>query len=645
MNKGLLSIAALLVAVVLFFAVNMVSGTALRGARVDLTEGKLYTLSEGSRAIARKLQEPIDLTLYYSEKIANDVPQIKSYAARVREMLTEFAQASGGKIRFAMVDPEPFSDAEDQAVAAGLVGQPIGRGTDRLYFGMVGKNSTDKQEVIPFFAPDREGFLEYDVTRIVHLLSDPVKKTVGIMTWLPMEGMPMNPMGGRGVPAWQILEQMKQLFEVKTVENSAKEIPDNIGVLMVVHPKGISQQTQYAIDQFVMRGGRLLLFVDPNCEQDIPPGMNPMQAMQIPKASELNTLLNAWGAEMDAGKIAVDRSNAVRVNVGPQNRPEPVEYIAWLNLGKDDLNASDPITGSLDSMIMATAGVLRPKEGATTQFETLVHTSTNSGELDASSVSFMPDPKGMLAKFESGGKELTLAARLTGKFKSAFADGPPAPAPTPDKPVDQLAIDAAKAAHLGESREGATVMVVADCDLLGDQFWIRAQRIGDIVLGYSKVSDNGDFVIRALDTLGGSSELMSLRARGGFARPFKRVEEIRRNAEDKYLKEEQKLQEKLKTTEQKISELQQKRPDGQATVLLTPEQEKEVADFRAEMVETRKELRTVQHGLRKDIEGLGTRLKALNMVAMPAVVGIAALGLSAYRLGRRKSDRLKAGRG
>lgn len=645
MNKGLVSILALLIAVVLFFAVNIASTAAVRDARIDLTEGHLYTLSPGALAIARKPPEPIRLKLYYSEKAANDVPQVKSYANRVKEMLAEIARASGGKVKLEVVNPEPFSDAEDEAVQAGLVGVPTGRAGERLYFGLVGVNSTDQQQTIRFFDPAKENFLEYDVTRLVYLLSNPEKKTVGLMSWLPLQGMDMSPMGGRGAPPWQVLEQMKELFTVKTVENSAKEIPDDVNVLMVVHPKGMSKETQYAIDQFVMRGGRLLVFVDPLCDQDVPPGMNPMQAMSMPKSSELNTLLNAWGVEMDAGKIATDRDHALRVGVGSQGRPEAVDYIAWMQLGKDNLDASDPVTGGLNnSMILATAGVLRAGKGATTTFQPLLHTGKNSMEIDASKVSFIPDPKALLADFKPDGVELTVAARITGKAKSAFPDGPPAPTPAAGKPIDQLAADAAKAAHLAESKQPINVVVVADCDMLADRFWVQEQRLfGQVSLGYTKISDNGDFVTGALDNLGGSSDLMSLRARGSFARPFVTVEAIQRDAEQQYQQKAQDLQKKLHEAEQKIAELQQKQPGGESNLLLSPEQEAEVAKFRSQMVETRKELRSVQHDLRKDIERMGTRLKLANMAVMPGLVAVAALGLSAYRVGRRKKDRMKAG--
>lgn len=639
MNKGLLSITALLLAAVLFFAVNIAAGTGLRGARVDLTEGRLYTLSEGSRNIARKLPEPVDLTLYYSEKVSNDFPQFKSYAARVREVLREFAAASGGKVRVQVIDPEPFSDAEDRAVAAGLAGVPTGRGADRFYFGIVGRSTTDKTEIIPFLQPDREGFLEYDVARMIYLLSGPQRRALGLMSWLPIEGSPFNPMGQPSQP-WQIVAQLREYFDVRTIEASAREIPDDVEVLMVVHPKNITAEAQYAIDQFVLRGGRLLLFVDPNCEQDVPPGMNnPLQAMSMPKGSELNALLGAWGARVAPDKIVGDLESAIPVGVGGQGRAEQVDYVAWINLtrGKGRFAEGDPVTSGLNSLIFATAGAVEAVEGATTTLQPLVQTSTESALIDVSKVSFIPQPKEMLGEFKSEGKSFTVAARITGKARSAFPDGPPS------RPEDALAAEAAQAAHLAESREGVNVVVIADCDMLYDRFWIRQQNLGPISLGYVKFSDNGDLVIGALDNLAGSSDLISLRARGQTARPFKRVEEIQRKARAEYAREEQRLQQSIRETEQRIVELQQQRSDG-GSVLLTPEQQREIDKLREQMVATRRQLREVQHQLRKDIEGLGVILKAVNIAFMPAAVALIALGLSAARLGRRRSDRLKAAR-
>jgi len=643
MNKGLLSITALLAAVVLFFAVNVLGTNLLRGARVDLTEGSLYTLSEGSRKIARKLPERITLTLYYSEKAANDVPSMKSYAQRVVEMLREYEQASNGKIVLEIVNPEPFSEAQDRADQAGIAGVPMGAGGQRLYFGLVGLNSTDKQQTIPFFDPSKEGFLEYDLTRLVYLLSDAPKKVVGLMSWLPIEGAPFSPMTGQpgGPPAWQIVEQMKELFDVRSVNTDTREVSANINVLMIVHPKGVSMQTQYAIDQFVLRGGRVLLFVDPLCEADIPPGIDRSQAMSIPKNSDLPLLMSAWGVEMESGKIAGDRTLGLQVGVGPQSRPEPVTFIPYLRLGTSEFESGDPISGGLGTMLMISPGILKQKAGASTTLTPLLTTTTDSMEIEASDLTMRPDPKGLLAKFVPSGRKLILAARVEGKIRTAFPDGVPPAAEQGEGQPPQPDIVAPTATYIAESTDAVTIVVIADCDMLQDRFWLQPQQFGPIDLGFRKVADNGDLVIGALDNLGGTSDLMSLRARGMFSRPFDKVEALRKDAQQRYAAKELELQKQLQETESQINEIQQQRPDGQAAMLLTAEQQAKLEDFQRQRVATRKELRDVQHQLREEIEKLGSDLKVANIVIMPGVVGLVAVGLGALRAGRHRADRIK----
>lgn len=636
MRKGLISIAGLLIALILFFAVNIAASAVLRGARVDLTEGRLFTLSEGSRAIARKLPEPITLTFYYSQDAANDVPMVKAYAARVREMLQEYQAASDGKIDLRFVNPEPFSEQQDAAEQAGLYGPAVGRG-NRLYFGLVGVNRTDRTETIPFFAPDKEQFLEYDLTRLIYLLSNPPKKVVGVMTWLPMEGMPINPMTGQrgGSPPWQLLQQMRDLFDVRMIDSTAREIPDDIGVLFIVHPKRPSDDARYAIDQFVLRGGRVLLAVDPLCESDIPPGMNPMQAMNIPKDSALPDLLSAWGVTLQQAKVAGDLNLAMRVSIGPG---EPTALLHYLELPPAQLDADDPITGGLGLLRMISTGILEKSPSATTTLEPLIFTTTESAPIDTAEVSFVPDARALLASFTPSGKRLTLAARITGKVSTAFPDGPPAPAPVPE---GQPAPEPRKHAHLAESAEPANIIVIADCDMLTDRLWTREQRLGQISLGTTKTADNGDLIIGALDNLGGSSDLMSLRARATIARPFDRVEAIEADARKRFAEKETELQNKLQQLEQEINQIQQTRPDGQASMLLTPEQQAKLEQAMQERLATRKQLRDVQHQLRQDIERLGVAVKAVNLAIMPGLVALAAVGLSAYRASRRRSDRLK----
>lgn len=697
MNKQLAALTALLIGVILFFAVNIAATEGLRSARIDLTQGRLYTLSQGSRNIARSLEEPVRLTLYYSQKQANDLPAFKSYGNRVREVLREYANASRGKIRFEEVDPEPFSAAEDKASQAGLVGAPTGRGGDRLYFGLVGTSSTDRQEVIPFFDPSKEEFLEYDLTRLIYLLSNPKKKPVGLMSWLPIEGGSINPMNPRQQPAppWQISQQVKELFDVRDIPTDAREIPADISVLMVVHPKNISKETEYAIDQFVLRGGRLLAFVDPVCDADIPPGANQFQALGMPRSSDLPELFAAWGIELTPSKVAGDRRNAIKVSVGSQSKPEAMDYVLWMTLGRDELDASDPVTGQLSQVNIITAGILKPKEGAGTTIDSLMKTSTDAQEIDSQSALMFPDPKGLLTKFMPSGQSYMLAARISGNVKSAFPEGRPAPAqppvpppgaggpsgvpnlpppPTPDNnnevpggalehqdaaapapdhatapaptpaPTPASTPSAAPAAqpsnHLAASTSPINVIVVADCDMLSDRYWVQEERLfGQISLGYRKLADNGDFVIAALDNLSGSSDLIAVRARGRFSRPFEKVEDLRKSAEQNFLAKSRDLEQKLQETESKISELQRQRPDGSSSLILTPEQQNELDNFFKQRADIRTELRDVQHQLNKDIERLGTELKLVNIALMPALVGVGAVGLGLYRARRRAADR------
>jgi ABC-type uncharacterized transport system involved in gliding motility auxiliary subunit len=638
MNKSILSIGALVFAAALFLAINIVGTATIRSARVDLTQQKLYTLSQGSRNIASRIDEPITLTLYFSERQSNDQPQIRTYARRVQEMLREYRHASGGKINIVLVDPLPFSDEEDQAVQAGLIGIPRGPGGQRLYFGLVGRNSTDQQQVIPIFNPSKEQFLEYDLIRTIHLLANPDRQTIGLLAALPVEGMPHNPMMTQQVPPWQFVSQLRSMFDVRTIDREISEIADDIQVLLLVHPKNISERTLYAIDQFVLRGGRLIVFVDPWCEVDFPPGINPMQAMSLPRDSNLKQLFDAWGIEMLEQRVAADRRNAIPVTIGSQARPEQVDYVAWLSLERNNFSAEDAITGALQQVNMGTPGILRQKSGATTTFEPLIRTGTESMALDVASVQFNIDPKKLISDFQSSGQELVLAARIAGPVASAFPEGNP-------HVGDPAHPEANRHPHRAASAEDVNIIVVSDADMLHDRFWITEDRMGPIVLGFRKAADNGDFVLGAVDNLTGSSDLISVRARGQFSRPFTRVEELRKDAETRFLAKEQELQRKLQDAQANLEKLRREQPatsmGGQ--LILTPEQRAEIEKYKNQVVETNRELRVVQHQLQRDVEALGTRLKILNIGLMPVAVGLAAVGLSIIRVNRRRSDRARAG--
>jgi ABC-type uncharacterized transport system involved in gliding motility auxiliary subunit len=633
MNTRLLAISVLAAAGALFLGLNILGNAALRGLRADLTEGSIYTLTSGSKRIAAGLDEPITLKLYFTPEQAAGNPFYKSYYTRVSELLREYAAASKGRIKLQLIDPKPFTEQQDAADQAGLMAAPTGQGADRLYFGLVGTNSTDRQEVIPWFDPAKEGFLEYDITRMIYLLSSPPKRAVGLLcASLPIEGMEQNPFAGRGTPPWQVVAQLKDYFDVRKITPDSGPIPEDVKVLIVVHPKGLTDKTLYAIDQFVMRGGRLLAFVDPWCEADLPPGVNAMQAMGLPRNSGLKKLFDAWGIEMTEERVAADRRFALQVTVGGQNRPEAVHYPVWMGVGKDGLNTGDSATGSLQQINLAAAGVLSKKQGAAVNFEPLISTTADSEMLDVKTIQVFPDAKKILAEFEPGGVRLTMAARVTGNLSSAFPAGDPAqPAPEGQAP---------ESGHLAASKEPAHLVIVADADMLADRMWVQESRIGGLLLGYQKLADNGDFVIGIVDHLSGSSDLMSVRARGRSARPFDRVERIQKDAEQRFLAKQQELQRKLDDFSRQLTELMRQQAPGSA-VILTPEQQAQIASLRKSQVETRKELRKVQSQLREDITRLGNQLKVANIAAMPVVVGLAAIGLAAFRGARRRSDRAK----
>ncbi|MED6335198.1 MAG: Gldg family protein [Planctomycetota bacterium] len=627
MNKQRISLAGLAVALVLFFAVNMASGALLRGARLDLTENGLYTLSEGTENILATMDEEVTLRFYFSRGLATDYPDLKRYAQRVVELLEEYTSRAGTRLRLFVSDPEPFSEEEDRAVAYGMQGVPVNAAGELLYFGLSGTNSTDEEEVIPFFQVGREEFLEYDLTKLIYNLAFPEKKVVGLLSTLPVEGGPFNPMNPQAIPEpWLIVDQIRQAFEVRTLQATATEIPAEVDILMLVHPQGLSPQLLYSIDQFVLGGGRLLAFVDPHCEvQQVPQDPNnQLAALTADRTSDLGPLLAAWGVELADQKIVGDRLNAQRVVMGNQ----PIEYVAWLHLGEGEVNGDDPVTSNLTKEInMATVGALRALPDASTSFTPIIDTSSESMEIDRMQVALQPNPTSLLESFLPGGSPLTVAARVSGPTTSAYPDGPPE---SEDAPAEEEAVTP----HRAASERDINVVLIADADMLEDRWWVNVQNFFGNRIAIPS-ANNADLVINVLDNLSGSNDLISLRSRARFNRPFDRVAEIRRVAEDRFRNKEQELEQRLRETEEKINELQSQKEGGVSAIILSPEQQAEIEAFRAERLGTRKELRDVKHQLKKDIERLGSQLKLLNIfvlpLALPALIALLAMMRSRAR--------------
>ncbi|MBK7643175.1 MAG: Gldg family protein [Planctomycetes bacterium] len=630
-SKKLFTATGLALALALFVAFNTLSRSVFRSARLDLTQEKLYTLSPGSRNILANLGEPVRLRFFFSKKLAKDMTPLLAFAQRVQELMEEYAAHSAGKLKLEVLDPEPYSEEEEAAVEAGLQGVPLNASGETLYFGVVGTNSTDENESIPFIRQERESLLEYDLTRMVYNLAHPKKKVVGLISKLPMEGDPMarfrNPNADAG--GWFMLDQIRERFEVRSIPETMDKIEDGIDVLMVVHPQGLPPQMLYAIDQYVLGGGKALVFVDPNCiAQEVRNDPNnPLTAMMADRSSDLGPLLAAWGVDYKKDDIAADKENALRVSM-PNGGS--ADYIVWLEMTSEGgaLDKQDAITSQLKSVRMATCGILSKLSGATTTVTPLIETSKNSMIEQKNAIQFGDDPKKLLESFVSGGAQLMLAARVNGPAKTAYPEGKPKAQPADGEQPD-AAKDAADAAGLKESKGPINVVVVADADLLADRWWTRTQNFFGQKIA-SPTADNNGFVLNALENLSGNNDLISLRGRGNSVRPFDKVNEIRREADTRFLAKENELEEKLKDLKTQLGQLQ-KSGDGTDALILSDEQRKKIEEFRDEQVATSRELRRVKHERNQEIESLGTRIKLLNTFALPLLVILAAVGLASLR--------------
>ena len=622
-----LGLASLLVALVLFVAVNILAQAGLKGARLDLTGDKLFTVTEGTRSILAKIDEPVTLRFYFSSSLGKELPGLAKYAGRVRDLLGEYTALAGGKIRLQIADPSPFSDAEDTAVAFGIQGIPLDQTGEMVYFGLAGTNSTDDEETVPFFSPARERFLEYDLTKLIHNLANPKRTVIGLMTPLPVRGYSGTAMArmGRGRP-WQMVEQLQQLFEVQTVDTDTDAIGEKIDVLMIVHPVGLPERTIYAVDQFLMNGGRALIFTDPLAE--IAGRVPAPGGGRLPVASNPKRLFDAWGIEQTPGMAVGDRKLARRVDAGTAQRSQPVDFLPWITLKPENFAAGDVTTNEIESMNLASAGSLKPKAGATTKFTPLITTSPEAMLIETTKLKNRPDFFGLIREFKPAGVPYTLAARISGPVPSAFPDGPPA-----DKALKKDA--AKKPPHLSKSKSDINVIVVADADMLRDQFWVELQQFFGQVIAIP-VANNIDFVINALDNLAGSDDLIGLRSRGVSQRPFERVVDLTRAAEIRYRATERELQTRREQTEQKLSDLQRPGQAGGGKIILTPAQIEEIDKFKGELLKIRKQLRQVQLDLRKEIEALEARLQFYNIALIPIGVAALAIILGLLRIRRRR---------
>ncbi len=617
---------ALLALAVLFIGLMILFTFLLRGLRIDLTESKLYTLAPGSLHIVGSLEQPIHLYFFFSQGASSESPQLRAYAQRVRELLEEMARRSKGKLQLSVIDPQPFSEEEDRAEAFGLSAAPVGARGESLYFGLAGTNATDGREVIGFFQPEKEEFLEYDVASLIHRLAHPERPVVGMIAGLPVDAS-FDERSGRMREGWASVGELRELFELRDLGSDAGTIDPSVNVLLLIHPRNLPPMTLYAIDQFVMRGGKLIAFLDPQADSDSS-GMMMGGDMGVgSRSSSLAPLLGHWGVTFDPGRILGDRGLGLTVAMRPGEPPS--QHIGIVGLDRDSMNADDVVTSGLDLVNVMTAGALEKKKDSEVGFEPLLQSSADAALLPAMRFAYLPDSHALLEDFKPTGERYVVAARLHGKLKSAYPDGPPDAKAGGDH-----------SAHLAESAGEANVIVVADTDMLSDPLWLRSQSM--FGQPYSIAwANNGDFLANAVENLAGSSDLISIRGRQSFFRPFTRVDALRRQADERLRAKEQELDHELQETEQKLSALEANRSD-QGSFQLSPEQQAEVKRFQDERLRIRGELREVRHGLDVEIDRLGTWLKVINIALVPALLAIGAIVLAVMRRRRLRAGRTAA---
>src|SRR5690348_2575416 len=617
LKKSSLNAAGLAIIGVLFIAIILLANLLLRGAQVDLTAGKLYTLSDGTKHIVSDLKEPVNLYLFFSESAATPIPQIRNHGVRVQELLEQLVARSNGKLTLKVIDPQPFSEEEDRATELGISSVPISATGEKLYLGLAATNSTDGKESIPYLDPERDEQLEYDVAKLIYKLSSTRKPVIGWLSSLPLSG-DFDMQSQRPRPPWAVYGQIEQLYTVRPLDPSLTKVDADIDVLVLVHPKNLTPAALYAIDQFAMRGGHILAFVDPNSQADqsgADPN-NPMAQMTADKSSHLEPLLASWGVDFKPDQVVADLERGLTVSM--REGEPPSQHIAILGFD-GTLMAKDVITTRMDSINMATAGALKPLAGSKLEFEPLIHTSRQAGLIPSQRFAMMADPSTLRDGFKPTG-EFVVAARVSGNGTSAYAGGPPAGVTAP--------ADALKA-----SSKPLNVVVIADTDLLSDFMWVQTRQFfGQLLM--QPFANNGELVWNAVDNLAGSSDLISIRGRATYSRPFDRVEALRREADSKFRAKEQELEQQLQQTEEKLSKLQTAQPaSGEA--LLTADQAREIERFQQDKVRIRKELRAVKAGLDADIKALGLRVKAFNVLLVPALCALLALLVNAWHRRRR----------
>ncbi len=578
-------------AVLLFFVFNAFNHLVFKDARLDLTDGQLYTLSEGSLNLVQGIEEPVQLYFFFSEAASRDLTPIRTYADRVESMLEEFALASNGMLLVERIDPAPFSEAEDEAAAFGLQAVPVSATGDALYFGLAGSDALDNVETIPFFQPDREMFLEYEISQLIDRLARPKREVVGLISTLPVTNQ-VNPQTFQPEPGWQSILSLEDTVTLESIDVSAEEIPEGLAALVLIHPKSLSDQMKTALVRYLASGGKVIAFLDPLAEMDRAAASPMMPSLPSGQASSLNWLTRALGVQMREAEVLGDPQLALSVS-SPSGAP--TRHLAILGLGNAQLNSESIVTAQLDSLNFASAGFF-DIDSPTVSVETLIESSEFANGIAASQLQFLQNPEDLMQSFSQGSEARPIAVRLSGPTTlETGLEG--------DAPVEVSNLD---------------LILVSDTDVLSDRLWVQVQNFfGQQVA--TAFADNGSLLTNLVDYFTGSQDLISVRSRGRFTRPFEVVQSLRREAETQYLASAEQLQLELNETERQLADLEsQQESDG--VLRLSDEQEAALVRFQDEKLRIRKALRDVRHRLDQDIDQLGGQLKLLNIIVLPILL-------------------------
>ena len=618
----------IILAIIGFLSFNILNKNFFKNMRFDLTKSNVYTLSSGTKSILHSIKEPLNFKLFYTKQIGDTNPVYQNYYNKVKELLEQYVLLSNNKIQLKIYNPEPFSNEEDQALEHGMQGVEILQGVYG-YFGLVASNSTDDEEKIIFFDSNRESFLEYDLSKIVSNLANPNRRVIGLYTNLPVLGT-FNPLAksrdAASIPPWIVYNRIKEFFEVKRIHEKTRKISDDLELIMIIHPQEVPERILYMFDQFVLRGGKLLIFLDPNAEVERF-RTEQQQSTSVSKnnSSTLKELLDRWGVELVEDKVVGDLLSARRVSIGTDAQPSVTDYIAWLDIKSEYIDSSHQATSKVKNLTFATAGILKHNNRNSIEFKRLVWSTKQSMQIDAEEVRSSPDPTTLLRNFVPSNEELVLAAEINGNFVSNFPDGPPK--------TDRDNFK--KENHLQNSVKPSSLIIVSDVDMLYDEYWIRFTESGA-----APISNNADFAINLLEYLNGTEDLIGLRGKGTSLATFTRVERIQKEAEQKYRSKEQELLDKLNDYQQKLKKIESGKGNEEGKDIISEDETSEIEKFRSEMVRVRTELRQVQNALRVNIEKLDSQLKFFNIFLVPILLVILSIILSLIRRKKRHEEYL-----